>query len=405
MEARQIRGLEIASAHEITREGNVWVVPSQTSSRKYTVNLFLQTCTCADFDAHRIKCKHIHAAEAALQKESGLDVPLPEKRIKRTYKQQWEAYNLAQTNEKTRFQELLYELCRNVEDIPRKDGAGRNRLPLGDMIFCVVFKVYSLISGRRFISDLKEAQRREYILKTPHFNSLFNYLELEEMTACLKQLITESSLPLRAVEENFAVDSSGFSTGRYDRWVDTKWDKGQRKYTTETSSVNMKDWLKVHIMCGCQTNIVTSVEVSNSTAADSLYFQPLVESTAENFVMNTVVADKAYSSNDALKIVVSKNAQPYIPFKSNTTGNSKRNSSVWNRLYHYFMYNQDEFLRHYHRRSNVESTFSMIKAKFGERLRSKTETAQINEALCKVLCHNLCCVIQSIYELGIDVKF
>jgi transposase len=62
-------------------------------------------------------------------------------------------------------------------------------------------------------------------------------------------------------------------------------------------------------------------------------------------------------------------------------------------------------MRCYHRRSNVETTFSMIKAKFGERLRSKTETAQKNELLCKILAHNLCCVIQSMYELGIDVDF
>jgi transposase len=59
----------------------------------------------------------------------------------------------------------------------------------------------------------------------------------------------------------------------------------------------------------------------------------------------------------------------------------------------------------YHKRSNVETTFSMIKAKFGDGLRSKTITAQKNEALCKVLAHNLCCVIQSIYELGIEPTF
>jgi hypothetical protein len=47
----------------------------------------------------------------------------------------------------------------------------------------------------------------------------------------------------------------------------------------------------------------------------------------------------------------------------------------------------------------------MIKVKFGNRLRSKTRTAQINEAMCKVLAHNLCCVIQSIYELGIEPTF
>jgi hypothetical protein len=47
----------------------------------------------------------------------------------------------------------------------------------------------------------------------------------------------------------------------------------------------------------------------------------------------------------------------------------------------------------------------MIKARFGERLRSKTERAQINEALCKVVCHNICVVIQSMHELGIEVEF
>jgi len=58
-----------------------------------------------------------------------------------------------------------------------------------------------------------------------------------------------------------------------------------------------------------------------------------------------------------------------------------------------------------HKRSNVETVFSMIKAKFGERLRSKTETSQINEVLCKILCHNICCLVQSIYELGIEPMF
>jgi hypothetical protein len=43
--------------------------------------------------------------------------------------------------------------------------------------------------------------------------------------------------------------------------------------------------------------------------------------------------------------------------------------------------------------------------KFGDALRSKTKTAQINEALCKVLCHNICCLIQSMFELNLKPKF
>jgi hypothetical protein len=47
----------------------------------------------------------------------------------------------------------------------------------------------------------------------------------------------------------------------------------------------------------------------------------------------------------------------------------------------------------------------MIKEKFGTRLMSKGEIAQVNEVLCKVLCHNICVVIQSMYELGIEPVF
>ena len=56
-------------------------------------------------------------------------------------------------------------------------------------------------------------------------------------------------------------------------------------------------------------------------------------------------------------------------------------------------------------RSNVESAFSMIKGKFGDSVRSKSDTGQVNEALCKVLCHNICCLVQAIHELGIEPTF
>jgi len=80
-------------------------------------------------------------------------------------------------------------------------------------------------------------------------------------------------------------------------------------------------------------------------------------------------------------------------------------SELWSRMYHFYALNRAEFLQHYHKRSNVETTFHMIKSKFGQRLRSRTLTAQINEALCMVLCHNLCVVIQSMHELNITPEF
>ena len=72
---------------------------------------------------------------------------------KPTYKQDWPAYNKAQTNEKDKFQVLLAELCRGIEEPPQEKG--RPRVSLRDVVFAAVFKVYSTVSGRRFQCDLE----------------------------------------------------------------------------------------------------------------------------------------------------------------------------------------------------------------------------------------------------------
>src|SRR5436189_2586536 len=72
-----------------------------------------------------------------------------------TTPQVWPAYRQAQVNEKSRFQSLLYELCRGIEE-PLQH-MGRPRLSIADTIFALCYKVYSTVSSRRFSCDLKEA--------------------------------------------------------------------------------------------------------------------------------------------------------------------------------------------------------------------------------------------------------
>ena len=240
--------------------------------------------------------------------------------------QNWPAYRQAQVNEKARFQSLLYELCAGIEEPPQH--MGRPRLPLADVIFALCFKVYSTVAARRFSTDLREAHLKGYLSKLPSYNSIFDYFKMDVLTPYLKYLIVESSLPLKCVEFDFAVDSSGFSTGLYQKWVDAKWGKVRESYGTPAKSIDKKDWLKVHLMCGVKTNIVTSVEVTNAHAGDSPQFAHLVEQTSRNFVMNQVSADKAYSSSKNLSLVLVKGAQPYIPFRSNTVANDKRQSGT-----------------------------------------------------------------------------
>ena len=317
---------------------------------------------------------------------------------KRTYRQQWSAYNAAQTREKSELQALLFELCKNLPEPVQKRGRGRPSLSLSDIIFSSAYKVYSTVSGRRFSTDLREAKARGYLSQLPHYNTVFRYLESEALTPYLFELIKLSALPLKSVETDFAVDSSGFSTGQFMRWFDVKY--GEKE--------DRRVWLKLHLMCGVKTNIVTSVEVSDGYAHDYPFFKGLVDRTAESgFEMKEVSADKGYLGADNLLAALRRGAMPYIPFKSNSVAQSNYTpkSELWTRMFHFYNLHRGEFLQHYHKRSNIETTFHIIKSKFGQRLRSKTLPAQVNEALCKVLCHNLCVVIQSVYELGIETNF
>src|SRR5712692_10426029 len=403
MEERELKALEIAAKSKLTRKGKTWLVPSQSvRGAQYTVKPDPQEpqCSCPDFECRKQRCKHIFAVEYTIERQQTPDgetvVTESFKVTRRTYSQNWPAYNTAQTHEKSELQGLLYELCRSVPE--PEQHRGRPRLSLADIIFSSTFKVYSTVSGRRFMTDLREAKARGYLTKLPHYNSVFRYLEAEALTPYLYQLITTSSLPLKSVESDFAVDSSGFSTGQFMRWFDVKYGKEEDR----------RMWIKVRLMCGVKTNIVTSVEISDGYANDHGYFKPLVEQTAASgFKLAEVSADKAYLSGENLLTTLRHKAIPYIPFKSNSKAQTSYGpkSTLWTRMLSFYNDNREEFLTHYHKRSNVETTFHMIKSKFGQRLRSKTMTAQINEALCKVLCHNLCCVIQSQHELGIQTDF
>jgi len=398
IEPREQRGLEIAARAKIVRKGNVWSVPSQSGKGRHTVRVQadLFRCTCPDNETHGGKCKHIFAVEFEQQRAHKPAQPAvandqPSRSTRKTYRQDWRAYNLAQTTEKERFAELLHDLCGGiVETSPQT--MGRPRLPIQDAIFAACFKVYSTVSCRRFMTDLRGAHEKGLISRVPHFNTIFNYLENPDLTPILHAMITETSLPLKAVECDFAADSSGFTTSRFIRWFDHKYGAPRQQH----------EWVKVHLMCGVRTNIVTAVEIRDKDASDTKLLPALVDTTAKNFRLVEVSADKGYGSIKNYKAIQRHGATPYIAFKSIHTG---RAEGLWKKMFHYFHFRREEFLSHYHKRSNVESTFSMIKAKFRDHVRSKTDVAMTNEVLCKIICHNICCLIQESHELGIGTEF
>jgi transposase len=396
MDLRQLKGLEIAARHQIRCVDGAWLVPSQSSpGTRYRVTLGDHLgCDCDDFQLRQQPCKHIIAAQLVCAREHGGRTPqiatdtVP---VRPTYRQNWPLYNEAQQTEKQRFRVLLFELCCGLAD-PPQPGPGRRRTRMADMAFACALKVFTTLSSRRFACDLADAHQLGHLSRLMNSVSVCSYLENDMLTPVLKEMIVRSSLPLRAIETVFAPDSSGFSTSRSVRWYD-------QKYGVQRSG---HDWVKAHIMTGVKTNVVTAVEIHDRDAADSPQFKPLLATTAKNFTVKEVPADKAYSSVENVAAVEALEAFPAIAFKGNATGGA---GGAFARLFYYYSLHREDFLKSYHQRSNVESTFSMVKAKFGAWVRSQTNTAMRNEVLCKLLCHNICCVISSQIELGIAAAF
>jgi transposase len=386
---------------------------SLNSGNKYRVTLNAgcgnnlapkHSCTCPHFEIVQGNCKHIRAVIAVLaQDDSDRDLGRePRERIaegepirypRPTYRQpDWAAYNLGQTTERDHLQRLLADLCSTIPEPPRKSGRGRKSVPIATAIFSAVYKVYVGLSARRGTCDLEECHRRGHIAFPPHFNSVLKTLDDAATTPILYELIRVSALPVKEIETKFGPDGTGFCTNTYTRWLDVKY--GHVKQEIK--------WVKLHASVGLSTNIISAALILEKDTNDGPQLPHLMKETAKGFTVEECCSDKAYTSRENFAAVDALGGQLYSAFKTNTTGSV---GGLFEKAYLMFRLNKDEYLKHYHQRSNAESTFSALKRKLGEAVKSKTDTAQRNEVLAKVLAYNLTVLVAVYHELGIAAEF
>lgn len=127
-------------------------------------------------------------------------------------------------------------------------------------------------------------------------------------------MIERAAAPLASVEENFAVDSTGFTACRFVRRYDVKYNR----FTSEQQCV------KAHLCCGVKTNVVTAIEIHGRDYGDARHLPAPVQTTAQSFTVKEVSADKGYRGQDTHNAIAGVGATPYIMFKANSTGGDRR---------------------------------------------------------------------------------
>ena len=155
----------------------------------------------------------------------------------------------------------------------------------------------------------------------------------------LRELIELSALPLAQLEKRFALDSTGFSERKY---LD-KWSLIRQEYSKH------RQYRKAHCIYGTFTNVVVSAIITEGNEHDSPQFKELLQRATDNFNVQEISADLAYSSRENLEFANQLGISPFIPFKKNATGKSL-GAPIWHKMYKYFKDNPEEFKRHYHLR-------------------------------------------------------
>lgn len=171
MDLRLEKARTIVKTAKLRRRGDAWLVPSQSGHGKGYVVTHTDTgyaCTCPDYEHRHQPCKHVLAVAIVVTTEE-----VEETRTERTeevkpdgsatvktvttvattkrttYKQEWTAYNKAQTEEKATFLTLLHDLCAGVDEPAQH--MGRPRLPQAERLFAACyqtsFAAYTLVGN------------------------------------------------------------------------------------------------------------------------------------------------------------------------------------------------------------------------------------------------------------------
>ena len=309
----------------------------------------------------------------------------------------WKLYNLASTSEKELFLKIINSAVNSMNIEYKYNKRGQPPLPLDDMLKIIIIKVYNGFSARRTIFDLKLAYALGYVRHVPHFNSICTYMRNPELYPLLQKLCKVLAKPLKNIETKFAIDASGFGEPHRRKWRDVRFSRVSR-YKRE-----IKDYKKLHAVSGVITNIISSAKVTIGKAGDSPHFIDLVRQTSFNFKIKEVFGDPAYLAKKNVDLVHQLGGVAYIKPRSNTRVRKLRASIAWREMIALYRDYEGVFKHHYSLRSNVESTFSMMKAKFSGFVRSKDKQGQFNEIMAKVCAHNCAVLVMGLFALDIDL--
>lgn len=316
----------------------------------------------------------------------------------------WRAYNAYQQAEGALFPQLAWDLLQCVPEPPYK-GNGRPSLPLRDVLLYGLTQQFRHNGARRHKSDGNRLQEDGLTTQNPHCQAATRIFTDPNLIPTLQKVVTLAALPVAVLEDSATIDSTGLACARYGTYRETLY--GPRRAHRE--------WVKLHALMGLRSKVIIAARVTPGNVHDTTQLPALLKDAQPYFHLQRILADKAYSSKKNIYTITAMGATPYIPFRSgkntpagNTGAASYRggiHAKAWRRSWHYFNLYRDEFNEMYRFRGNAETGNSAFKGVLNEHIRARKPAARVNEALCRVIAHNIRQLVRVMHEYGVPPDF
>ena len=316
---------------------------------------------------------------------------------KRRYLRDEALYNVIQENEWffffTTLPELVHAVVGNVDFWLQ---IGRPPVKAYDILICLlIWKRFPNMSARSAKGFLEFLKHYGIInVKIPCFKTLCNYQANERIKYYLDRLIEVSSKPLNVIETCFATDMSGVRTNNFSSWFSIRTGKRIRK----------RDHMASHITTGVKSNIVTAVNSCVKKGRDNEILREHISMTAKNFRVKEWSGDGTYQCRENCTAVVEVGGKPYFKLKKNITKRPKGHPA-WKYMVIESRNQPERYKKHYHKRSNVESTNASKKRRIGSCVKSKLDVAREQEEHIKWIDYNLLVLNRAMFEWDIESNF
>jgi hypothetical protein len=295
-------------------------------------------------------------------------------------------YNTIQENEFQNFFEFVRYLTNCV----------CNSKKMKVYVSCLlIWHKFPNLSARRAKSFLLFLKQFKIIsVDIPCFKTLCNYRAEPIIGKLLDDLITESSKPFAEIEKDFATDMTGIKTKLFSSWFSLRCKKRIKK----------RDHLNAHISIGTKSLIVTAINIENKQGKDNIIMRKHVDKTAENFKIEEWSGDGMYWTKENCRKISEKGGKPYFKCKTGKTKwNGKQNGiPAWKEMNQESLENKEEYDKHYHKRSKIESANHSKKILFGEKVYSKLKSARENEETLRWINYNINILNRAKYEWKIN---